>query len=297
MKFAVKDGKGVLDSDTSFVIWTTTPWTIPANLGICLNKDYTYALVESEKGKLIVLEELVDALWEKFGLETKKKLATYKGSELEMITCQHPLYDRESLVILGDHVTADAGTGCVHTAPGFGADDFFIGQKYGLPAYCNVDEHGCMMEDAGDWLKGQYVDDANKTVTQRLDAMGALLKLEFITHSYPHDWRTKKPIIFRATTQWFASIDKIREKLLTEIANVDWIPKWGQQRMHNMIADRGDWCISRQRAWGVPIPIFYAEDDTPIMDEAVFAHVAGLYTPRLPKWRIPQGNRYDGCMV
>ena len=159
-----------------------------------------------------------------------------------------------------------------------------------------------MMEDAGDWLKGQYVDDANKTVTQRLYAMGALLKLEFITHYYPHDWRTKKPIIFRATTQWFASIDKIREKLLTEIANVDWIPKWGQQRMHNMIADRGDWCISRQRAWGVPIPIFYAEDDTPIMDEAVFAHVAELFREhgsniwfeKDAKELLPQGYTHPG---
>ncbi|WP_029071182.1 isoleucine--tRNA ligase [Kandleria vitulina] len=280
VKFKVKDSKGLLEGDDNyFVIWTTTPWTIPANLAICLNPDYTYALVKSEKGNLIVLEELVDSLWETFKLEEKEVLKTFTGKELEYMTCVHPLYpERESLVINGDHVTTESGTGCVHTASGFGEDDFNICKKYNLPVYVNVDAHGRMMEDCGEWLAGQYVDDANKTVTMKLDELGMLLNLTFITHSYPHDWRTKKPIIFRATDQWFCSIDKIRDKLLDEIDNkVEWLNEWGQVRIHNMIRDRQDWCISRQRTWGVPIPIFYCEDGTPIMEKEVFDHISELF--------------------
>ena len=274
--FRVKDGKGLLDNDTSFIIWTTTPWTMPANLAICLNPEFTYGVFETNKGKFVFLKEFEEHLKEELGFETIKLIKEFKGKDLEYITCKHPLYDRDSIIILGDHVTNDAGTGCVHTAPGHGEDDFIVGKKYGLEPLCPVDSKGFMMESAGKELEGMFYEDANDKVLEMLTNVGALLKDSPIVHSYPHDWRTKKPLIFRATPQWFCSIEPIKEKILEEIKGVKWKPTWGEVRISNMIKDRGDWCISRQRAWGVPLPIFYAEDETPIIDEKVFDHVIEL---------------------
>ena len=274
--FKVVDGKNILSNDCELVIWTTTPWTIPANLAICAGPKIVYLVVNVNNRFFVVAKELLSQFMEAIGCTECDVIKEIDGTSLEGITYKHPLYDRISPVILGDHVTLDAGTGLVHTAPGHGEDDFIVGKKYGLEILCPVDSKGRMTSEAGEF-EGLTYEECNKAVVARLEEVGALLKLSFIVHSYPHDWRTKKPIIFRATPQWFASIEAIKADILEAIKGVNWVPSWGEVRISNMIKYREDWCISRQRVWGVPIPVFYAEDGYAILDENVISHIADLF--------------------
>ena len=300
--FNLVSENGVVEKGTKFVIWTTTPWTLPANLGIAVHPDFKYQVVKYNGESYLVAKERVAFLTEKFGWENYETGEVLVGKDLEYLLCQHPFLDRTSTLILADYVTLDSGTGLVHTAPGHGVDDYLVGQlQYKLGVLSPVDNQGVLTEEAGQFA-GKFVFDANKDIIAHLAETGALLKQEDITHSYPHDWRSKKPIIFRATPQWFCSVDAFRSELLEAVDNTKFYSEWGKPRLYNMIRDRGDWVISRQRVWGVPIPVFYAENGEAILDIDLIEHVAKIFEEegstvwfyKEAKELLPEGYTHPG---
>lgn len=275
----VKDGKDLLDNNTYLVVWTTTPWTIPASEAVAVNPKFDYVVVKpaNDDRKFVVASSLLDSLADKLGWKDCQVEKHVAGKDLEGMTTKHPYIDRDLLVGLADYVTDDTGTGLVHTAPGYGDDDYNFGLKYHLPVFAPMNDQGVLTKENGPQFDGIFYQKADDISLKLLKEHNSLLLQEPLKHSYPFDWRTKKPIVFRATDQWFVSIDKMRDQILKAVDEVEYHPSWGKVRLYNMLKDRGDWVISRQRVWGVPLPIFYAEDGTPIMEEETINHVADLF--------------------
>ena len=284
VSFKVKDDNnffneiGVDKEKTYFLIWTTTTWTLPANVAICVSEKIEYSIVQVNDEYYIIAKDLIESCMKDSNKENYKIIKSCNGKNFENMTVYHPFIDRESLIILGNHVTLDAGTGCVHTAPGHGVEDFEVCKKYSqIPIKVVVDEKGNMTKDAYEF-EGLSVDDANKKILEKLQDLNALFGLKKMNHNYPHCWRCKEPILFRATKQWFCSIDKFKEQALKESKQVKWIPSWGENKIENMIKNRTDWCISRQRVWGVPIPIIYCNNcNEYIIDDKLISNIINMF--------------------
>ncbi|MBQ4516411.1 MAG: isoleucine--tRNA ligase [Clostridia bacterium] len=311
VKFRVTEDNGVFANvgekleDIYFVIWTTTTWTLPGNVAIAVNPDYEYSLVKTADGTFVIATELVDGVMAVGGITEYKTIAEFKGRDFDLMKCAHPFIDRESLVIVGDHVTLDAGTGCVHTAPGHGVEDYIACQKYeDIPIIVPVDDKGYLNELAGEFA-GLYYEKSNAKILEKLKELGALYAENEIIHQYPHCWRCHEPIVFRATEQWFASVDDIKEDAIKAIQGVSWLPKWGEDRISAMVSDRSDWCISRQRTWGVPIPIFYCKEcGKELINDATIKATADLFREKgSSAWYetdakdiLPEGTKCEcGC--